>query len=63
MVREGAGGVLESCEGASIKLSLSENENQQVNKAPSWLVINSYLASGGRHKGPTVAPYKVLDTK
>lgn len=35
---------------AALNYLLSANERR--NKGPSWLVINSYLASEGSHKGP-----------
>lgn len=42
---------------------LCEKIGTRKRTKPLWLVINSYLAPEDRHKDPTVAPHKVLDTK
>lgn len=47
----------------SIKLSFQAKWESVSEQNPLWLVINSYLAPEDRHKAPTVALYKVLDTK
>lgn len=54
---------LEDTKYQSIKLSFPGKWDSVSEQNPLWLVINSYLAPEGRHKSPTVALYKVLDTK